>query len=128
VLIESGALPDDPQTIGKTRDTRSGEGREFSQGKAGCRLELEVRQAFFQQLEGHPTYQVNAGLRVFCLRQFRLRTPKADRRKVIAQGRPGLIKPGSRARAGLGEVLAHPHHLGALPGKQYCGFAHEAVH
>src|SRR5271166_1907065 len=62
---------------------------------------------------------------MFCLGQLHLGTRKTNLAEIIAEGRPGAIKPFSGGGNCLSQLLAHADDLGALAGKQQCGFAHK---
>ena len=52
------------------------------------------------------------------------RAVKTDGGEVVAERGIGAVEPGAGRREFFGQVPAHADGLGALSGKQQCGFAH----
>ena len=63
---------------------------------------------------GDPAYEENSRLRVLGFGQLRFRSFKTNLREVIAQRVVGAVEQGTGFRIGLGQILAHAHHLRPL--------------
>ena len=116
-LHEASALAHKFQALLETHHVGRRQRRRFTQRKPGRGLKVQSPDLFLQQLECDPAHQINSGLRIFGLRQFRLRSLEANARQIVAHRLVGAIEQRSRRGVGLRQVLAHSDRLGPLPGE-----------
>ena len=91
--------------------------REFPQRQSRRGPKNQRRHPLFEQLERDPAHQENARLRMLGLRQLRFRPVEANGRQIVTERRIGAVEPRLGGGRTLRQILAHAHHLRALPCK-----------
>ena len=124
-LHQASALGDELQSVGKCERPRSGVRGEFAKRKSRRDVHRQLADFRAQRGEAGEAVDEQRGLAVCRLHELRLRTRKGDGAERTAEDRIRLAEKITRRRVLRGEIPAHAHGLGALPGKKECdAFCH----